>query len=429
MIGIHLIRDNKEFVIQALKNRNYPEESLSLVNSMHKKDEEWRRVKKEEEELRAERNRLNNEIINAKKASKPEKEVAHLIKRSSEVAARVKEVTEEAAKAENEIKDLSMLLPNIPHESVPIGKSAVDNLVVRSFGTPAKKSRDVLDHHAFGEKSGLIDFERGAKISGHRFSVLRGKIAKLERALINFMLSVQAAHGYEEIAPPHMVNTKSVFGTGQLPKFEEQLYKCRDDDLWLIPTAEVPVTNLYSGEVLDEAKLPMKFCAYTPCYRREAGEYGRDIKGLIRQHQFDKVELVKLAHPDKSFGELESMVRDAEAVLQALELPYRVLELCTGDMGFQSAKTYDLEVWIPSQDAYREISSCSNCTDFQARRANIKYRGKDGKPNYVHTLNGSGLAVGRTMVAIIENFQNKEKTAVSVPKVLQDFMGEEKIKF
>jgi seryl-tRNA synthetase len=284
----------------------------------------------------------------------------------------------------------------------------------------------VLDHHTWGETSKLIDFERGVKLAGHRFTVLYGQIAKLERALINFMISTHTKNGYREVAPPYLVNTKTMTGTGQLPKFKQDLYSTQDD-LWLIPTAEVPLTNLYSDETLDESQLPLKLTAYTPCFRSEAGSYGKDIKGLIRQHQFSKVELVKFVTAENSFSELESLVADAEGILQLLDLPYRVIHLCTGDMGFASAKTYDLEVWLPSQDKYREISSCSNCTDFQSRRANIKYRsGKENK--FAHTLNGSGLAVGRTLLAILENYQEDKKTVV-VPKALRGFMDCDSIDF
>jgi seryl-tRNA synthetase len=427
MIDIRLVREEQKAVAEALKKRNSPKETFDLLLEISKKDEEWRKIKKEEETLRAERNKLSMEISEAKKAKKPDKEIAPKIKRSGEIAGRIKEISEETAALEEKIKEIAAQLPNIPHESVPVGKTSDDNIEVRKWGKPKKTSKDVLDHHTWGEKTGLIDFERGVKLAGHRFAILRGKVAKLERALINFMLSLQTSHGYEEVLPPHMVNTKTMYGCGHLPKFEAELYKCKEDDLWLIPTAEVPVTSIYSGEVIEEEKLPVKFCAYTPCYRREAGAYGKDIKGYLRQHQFNKVELVKLAHPNNSFEELETMLRDAESVLQALELPYRVIQLCTGDMGFASAKTYDIEVWLPSQDTYREISSVSNCTDFQARRANIKYRDKSGKPAYVHTLNGSGLAIGRTLIAILENCQ--EKNEIKIPKVLQDFMGEESISF
>jgi len=427
MISIHLLREKPDFVRKALRDRNYPEEASATLGKIIALDSAWRARKKEEEELRAERNGLNNEIINEKKAGRG---AIAQIKRSGEISKRVKEISEETEKLEKEIHDLMLFVPNMPDKSVPLGPDESRNVEVRKEGEPKKGSGDVLSHHELGEKGGLIDFERGVKLACHRFAVLKGPVARLERALINFMLSVQSSGGYTEIAPPYIVNTKTITGTGQLPKFEFDQYKIQDEDLWLVPTAEVPLTNLYAGEVLDEARLPIKLTAYTPCFRREAGAYGKDIKGLIRQHQFDKVELVKLAHPERSFEELEGMTRDAGRILQLLGLPYRVVELCTGDLGFASAKTYDIEVWIPSQDRYREISSCSNCTDFQARRADIKFRNSKagGSLEFVHTLNGSGLAVGRTLIAILENFQEDKKTVV-IPKALQDFAGMETIDF
>jgi seryl-tRNA synthetase len=385
-------------------------------------DMQWRKLKKEEEELRAERNTLALEISNKKKAGEgADTEIAT----SGRVSTRIKDLSVETETLEERIREELLLLPNIPHESVPIGKDELDNPEVRRWGEPDKASGDVISHYEMAKHTDRIDFERGVKLACHRFTVLRGDIAKLERALVNFMVSVQVSRGYTEIAPPYLVNTKTMSGTGQLPKFMDDLYKCEGEDLWMIPTAEVPLTNIYSGEVLDEKDLPVKLTAFTPCFRREAGAYGKDIRGLIRQHQFNKVELVKFASPATSFQELESLTKDAERILQLLELPYRIIELCTGDLGFAAAKTYDAEVWIPSQDTYREISSCSNCTDFQARRANIRFRGAKGKPEFVHTLNGSGLAVGRTLIAILENFQ-EDKTVV-IPKALQDFMGAETI--
>lgn len=422
MIDIHLLRKDQKLVLNALKNRNSP---LDPVKKILVLDEKWRQIKKEEEELRAERNKTGLEIAELKKHKKDKEALKH-IKRSGEISERIKQISEETKSLEEQIRELLLITPNIPDKSVPIGKDESENPEVRKHGTPKKYSKDVLSHDVFGERTGSIDFERGSKLGGHRFSILKGSIAKLERALIAFMLSVQTSKGYLEIAPPHLVKSEVMQGTGQLPKFAEDLYKCKDDDLWLIPTAEVPLTNLYSNEVLEEKNLPVKLTAYTPCYRREAGAYGKDIKGLIRQHQFDKVELVKFAHPDNSFKELESLTRDAEEILVRLGLPYRVIQLCTGDTGFSAAKTYDIEVWLPSQDKYREISSCSNCTDFQARRANIKFRNSKGELQYVHTLNGSGLAVGRTLIAIIENFQ--EGNSILIPEPLQDFMGIEEIK-
>jgi seryl-tRNA synthetase len=424
MLDIKLIRDEPAAVEEALRRRNYPEDAHKALSMIKELDAQWRKIKKEEEELRAERNRLSMLINqNKKKGLGTEAEIS----RSGEISGRIKEISVETATLEEQITIQLLLLPNIPHTSVPVGADESANPVVRSRGEPARRSGDVLSHYDIAHRSGIIDFERGVKLAHHRFSVLKGDMARLERALISFMLSVHTSRGYLEIAPPYLVNTKTMTGTGQLPKFREELYKCDNDDLWLIPTAEVPLTNLYSGEVLEEKDLPIKLTAYTPCFRREAGAYGKDIKGLIRQHQFNKVELVKFAHPGNSFSELEGLVKDAERILDLLELPYRVIELCTGDLGFASAKTYDIEVWMPSQDCYREISSCSDCTDFQARRAQIKFRGQGGL-EHVHTLNGSGLAVGRTMIAILENFQ-EDKSAVRVPKALQDFMGKDTIEF
>ncbi len=423
MLDIRLIRDNPEIVQNALRNRNYPKEAIKAFEEIIELDLRWRNVKKEEEELRAQRNALSISINDKKKAGESADDE---IRKSTDISRRVKDIAVETEQLDSKRNALLLQLPAIPHESVPVGRDATENKGIRRWGEPGKKKDDVLSHYEIGKNTDLIDYERGVKLAEHRFSVLKGPVAKLERALVSFMLSVSATNGYTEIAPPYLVNTKTMTGTGQLPKFGDELYKCRDEDLWLIPTAEVPVTNLYSDEILEEKNLPVKMASYTPCFRREAGAYGKDIHGLIRQHQFNKVELVKLAHPENSYKQLESMTADAEKILQLLGLPYRVIELCTGDLGFASTKTYDLEVWIPSENTYREISSCSNCEDFQARRANIKYRGSDGKLHYVHTLNGSALAVGRTMIAIIENYQEDKKT-VKIPKVLMDFMGEEEI--
>jgi seryl-tRNA synthetase len=424
MIDIKLIRDNPAAAEDSLRRRHYNEDAHAALAKIKELDSQWRNIKKEEEDLRAERNRLSQQI-NAKKKGGEGAETE--ISRSGEIARRIKDISLETTTLEEQIKVHLLMLPNIPHESVPEGHDETCNPVVRTCGTPAKDSKSVLSHYDIAQKSGIIDFERGVKLAHHRFAVLKGDTAKLERAIVNFMLSVHSSRGYLEVAPPYLVNTQTMTGTGQLPKFKEELYRCADDDLWLIPTAEVPVTNLFAGEILEEKGLPIKLTAYTPCFRREAGAYGKDIKGLIRQHQFNKVELVKFAHPNDSFHELEGLTKDAERILELLGLPYRVIELCAGDLGFASAKTYDIEVWMPSQDTYREISSCSNCTDFQARRANIRFRGAKGI-EHVHTLNGSGLAVGRTMIAILENCQEGKKTVV-IPKVLQDFMGQETIEF
>lgn len=424
MIDIKILRETPAMIEEALRNRNYPDDAHKTLSELLLLDKQWRAVKKEEELLRAERNKLSLLINEGKKAGR---DASSEIGRSGEVARRIKEISQETQTLEDQIRAQLLFIPNIPDYSVPLGKDENSNPERRVWGDLRKNSKDILPHDILGERSGFIDFERGVKLAEHRFSILSGPIARLERALINFMLSVHTSRGYREYATPYLVNSKAMTGTGQLPKFKEDLYKCADDDLWLIPTAEVPLTNMFSGEVLDEKHLPLKVTAFTPSFRREAGAYGKDIKGLIRQHQFDKVELVRFSKPESSLDELESLTKDAEHILQLLGLPYRVIELCTGDLGFSSAKTYDLEVWLPSQDKYREISSCSMFSDFQARRANIRFRGPRG-PEYVHTLNGSGLAVGRTLVAILENFQEDKKTVV-IPKPLRDFMGSETIEF
>jgi seryl-tRNA synthetase len=315
------------------------------------------------------------------------------------------------------------IIPNLPHASVPAGRDENDNVEVRRWGTPPKFDFAPLDHVDLGSRLGILDLDRAAKIAGARFSLLSGAGARLERALIHFMLEVHTReHGYREVLPPFIANAVSLFGTGNLPKFAQDLFKLEGTDYYLIPTAEVPVTNLYQGEVLDGATLPQKFVAYTPCFRSEAGSYGKDTRGLIRQHQFNKVELVKFAHPASSYEELESLTHDAEVILQRLGLHYRVVVLSTADMGFSSAKTYDIEVWLPSQNRFREISSCSNFEAFQARRANIRFKDSDGKRSFVHTLNGSGLAIGRTWLAIVENYQQRDGS-VLIPEVLRDYMG------
>jgi seryl-tRNA synthetase len=423
MIDIHQIRDNQTMIEESLKKRHSHEDLFVSLNKAIELDQEWRKIKKEEEDLRAERNKLGLEVSKKKKAGEDaEQEIA----RSGEISARIKDISVETDTLQERLKELLLGIPNVPHETVPVGENEEHNKEIRKWGDPKKASDDILSHYQLAQESGMIDFERGVKLAHHRFAVLTADVAKLQRVLTSFMLSVHTSRGYLEVAPPYLVNTRTMTGTGQLPKFEDDLYKC-DEDLWMIPTAEVPLTNLYSDEVLQEADFPMKLTAFTPCFRKEAGAYGKDIRGLIRQHQFDKVELVKFSHPNTSYQELESLTKDAERILQLLELPYRVVELCTGDLGFAAAKTYDIEVWLPSQNRYREISSCSNCTDFQARRANIKFR--SGKAlEFVHTLNGSGLAVGRTLIAILENFQEDKKTVV-IPKVLQDLMGQETIEF
>jgi len=331
------------------------------------------------------------------------------------------------SKVEEQLKSVMLSIPNIPHQSVPVGKDETENVEVRSWGVRRDFEFEPKAHYEIGEALGILDFERGASLSGSRFTVMWGWGAKLERSLINFMLDFHTSRGYKEVWVPHLVKPEILEGTGQLPKFEEDLYFCERDGLYLIPTAEVPLTNLFRDTILEEKDLPIYLTAYTPCYRREAGAYGKDIRGIIRQHQFDKVELVKIVHPDTSDQELERLTADAEEILKLLGLPYRVVALCTGDLGFASAKTYDIEVWFPSQSKYREISSCSNCTDFQARRMNTRFKDSQGRKMFVHTLNGSGLAVGRTLAAILENYQQKDGSVV-VPEVLRDYLKADVIK-
>jgi seryl-tRNA synthetase len=339
-----------------------------------------------------------------------------------EAGDRVKALDQELKTIEEKTTALLMHVPNLPHDSVPVGGES-DNRVEREHGKIPQFSFEPLDHHTLGEKHGILDFERGTKIAQARFTLLRKGAARLERGLISFMLDLHTSRGYEEVLPPFLVNRATMTATGQLPKFEDDVFKIQDPELFLIPTAEVPVTNIYRDEILDDGDLTMKFCAYSPCFRKEAGSYGRDTRGLIRQHQFEKVELVKLTRPEDSYKELEGMVQDAEEVLKRLGLAYRVVSLATGDISFASAKTYDLEVWVPSQKTYREISSCSNCTDFQARRAQIRFRrDKGAKPELVHTLNGSGLAVGRTLIAIMENYQQVDGSII-VPEALRPYVG------
>ena len=417
MIDINIIRENPDHIKNMFRNRNQDPSPVDRILAL---DKEWRVLKGRLDLLRAERNKLGLRISEKKKNKE---NVEEEMRRSKELAIMIKGIEEEVARIEKERYDLWVCIPNIPHSSVPVGKDDQDNKEVRRWGKPNKFKEDVKPH----DELPFFDFERGVKLGGHRFTVMFSAFAKLERAIANFMLDVQTLRGYKEVWVPHLVKSEIMFGTGQLPKFGEELYHCERDGLWLIPTAEVPLTNIHAGEILEEKELPKYYTALTPCYRREAGAYGKDIKGMIRQHQFDKVELVKITTPEESWKEHELMLKDAENILQLLELPYKVMVLCTGDMGFAAAKTYDVEVWLPSQERYREISSVSNCTDFQARRANIRYRANDGKLHFVHTLNGSGLAVGRTLIAIVENYQ--EEDGVSVPKVLQDYMKTDFIHF
>lgn len=419
MLSLKLIREDPSILEHALQRRNM---DMAPCKELMALDKKWRVAKNDADRLKAEKNTISMLISEAKKKKE---DVSPILEKTKEISERTKELDSQCELLESQMNNILFTVPNIPDKSVPDGKDETGNKEVRKWGTPKKGSKDAKPHYEVAEKR-LIDFERGAKLAGHRFVVLRGLAARLERSLISFMLDLQGMNGYTEILPPFMVNSKAMTGTGQLPKFAEELYKIENEDLWMIPTAEVPVTNLFSGEILEEQSLPMSFCAYTPCFRREAGSYQKDIKGIMRQHQFSKVELVKFTKPEDSFNALEKLTADAESILQKLELPYRTIALCTGDMGFSAAKTYDIEVWLPSQDKYREISSCSNCTDFQARRANIRFR-RGGKMEFVHTLNGSGLAVGRTMIAIMENYQ--DETGFSVPKALRDYMRCDRVEF
>ncbi len=420
MLDPSFVRDNLDAVQKGMANRglNVTTELQQLATA----ESHRRRLIPQIEGLKREQNSSGDEVARAKRQGQDAK---HLFEAGKMRAQKIKQLEVELDGAERQRTMLLEGLPNVPHTSVPVGKTAADNVVVRTWGEPRAFDFEVKAHFDLGPQLGIIDFERATKISGTRFSVLLGAGAQLERALINFMLSLHTGeHGYTEVLPPFLVSSSTLYGTGQLPKFEQDLFKIAGEwDLYLIPTAEVPVTNLYRGEILDGRLLPIKYTAYTPCFRSEAGSYGADVRGLIRQHQFDKVELVKFTTPEQSYDELESLTANAEKVLQLLGLPYRTVVLCTGDMGFASSKTYDIEVWLPSQKAYREISSCSNCEAFQARRANIKYRADGtGKAEHVHTLNGSGLAVGRTLIAILENYQQKDGT-IEIPESLRPYMG------
>ena len=420
MLDPAFIRDEVDTVRQRLSARGV---DLSAELEQLAKLEAQRRQKIPVlENLKREQNAAADEVARAKRQGL---DATPIVEANKQRAQTIKQLEIELSSVEQQRANLLATIPNIPHESVPVGARAADNVVVRTWGEPPAFDFEPKAHYDLGPALGILDFERATKISGARFAILTGAGAQLERALINFMLSLHSgSHGYTEIEPPFLVSSTTLYGTGQLPKFEQDLFKIAGDwDLYLIPTAEVPVTNLYRGEILDGRKLPLKYTSYTPCFRSEAGSYGADVRGLIRQHQFDKVELVKFSAPETSYDELERLTADAERVLQLLGLPYRTVLLCTGDMGFQAAKTYDIEVWLPSQKAYREISSCSNCEAFQARRAAIRYRPEgSGKVEFVHTLNGSGLAVGRTWIAIVENYQQADGSIV-IPEALRPFMG------
>ncbi|MCX7989443.1 MAG: serine--tRNA ligase [Aquificaceae bacterium] len=421
MLDLELIRKNPSLVKERLSLRN--RELESLVDGVLELDALRRSILKSLESLRAERNAKSKEIGSLKKKGEDTRTLEEEVKSLKD---KIEDYEKELSSVEARLRDRLLRIPNLPHESVPVGEEESQNLEVRRWGEPRDFSFEPKPHWDIGERLGIFDFERAGKVSGSRFVVLKGWGAKLERALINFMLDLHSRKGYREVLPPHLVRPEVLVGTGQLPKFEEELYRCDRDDLYLIPTAEVPLTNLFREEILSEEDLPLYMVSYTPCYRREAGSYGKDIRGIIRQHQFNKVELVKIVKPEDSYRELEGMTSDAEDVLKLLGLPYRVVLLCTGDMGFASAKTYDIEVWFPSQGKFREISSCSNCEDFQARRMNTRYRDAEGRLRFVHTLNGSGLAVGRTLAAILENYQ-QEDGSLLVPEVLRDYIKAERI--
>ncbi len=418
MLDVKLLRNDYDRVKEALNRRGKALDELAKFPAL---DVRRRELLQESEQLKNRRNVVSQEVAQRKKAGQ---DAEQLIKEMRDVSDRIKRLDEEIHGLEKEISDLLLSVPNIPDESVPDGKSEDDNVELRRWGDVPSFSFEPKAHWEIAQDLDILDFERAGKVTGSRFVFYKGAGARLERALINFMMDLHSGkHGYEEILPPHIVNRDSMIGTGQLPKFEEDAFKLSDTDYFLIPTAEVPVTNYYRDEILSADELPKYFVAFSPCFRSEAGAAGRDTRGLIRHHQFHKVELVKLTKPEESYGELEKLTSDAEQVLRLLKLPYRVVQLCAGDLGFSSAKTYDLEVWLPSSNTYREISSCSNFEDFQARRANIRFRREAGaKPEFVHTLNGSGLAVGRTVAAILENYQQPDGSVV-VPEVLRPYMN------
>jgi seryl-tRNA synthetase len=427
MLDVNFVRANFDLVRSKLAERGFPLESLDRFTEL---DERRRALVRKRDELNAARNRESQEIGKLMKAGqKDEAESRRLAVR--QVGEEIAATEAELGEVESSLQQLMTTVPNLPHDSVPVGRDESANQEVKRWGTPPDFDFEVRDHVDLGTALGILDLERAAKISGARFSILTGRGARLERALINFCLDLQTKrHGYTEVVPPFIVNAQTLFGTGQLPKFEDDLFKLTDErNLYLIPTAEVPLTNIYADEILDGAQLPIKMTAYTPCFRSEAGSYGKDTRGLIRQHQFNKVELVKITRPEDSYRELDALVTDAEAVLEALGLAYRRIVLSTGDMGFSAAKTYDIEVWLPSQKTYREISSCSNCEAFQARRAQIRFRREQkSKPEFAHTLNGSGLAIGRTWLAILENYQQADGS-VAIPEALRPYLdGEDRIR-
>jgi seryl-tRNA synthetase len=420
MHDLNFFRNNLESTRERLSKRGF---DLDIA-AFQELDGKRRQAVTESEQLKAERNAASIEISKLRKSGVDTSERQQQVRGISD---KISSLDEQVVKLDDEFRDLLARIPNVPHETVPAGTSSDENVEVHRWGTPKSFDFAPKPHWDLGPELGILDLERAAKVTGARFAVYWGMGARLERALINFMLDVHTReHGYREVLPPFLVNSNSLYGTGQLPKFAGDLFRCEGHDLWLIPTAEVPVTNLLRDETVNREQLPLSLCAYTPCFRSEAGSYGRDVRGIIRQHQFQKVELVKFALPENSYEQLENLTRDAEDILERLELPYRRMALCAGDMGFSAAKTYDLEVWLPGQNDYKEISSCSNFESFQARRAQIRTKSGKGKAEFVHTLNGSGLAVGRTWVAIVENYQQADGS-VLVPKALQPYLNTDRI--
>lgn len=423
MLDAKLLRTDLQTVAEKLKTRGFTLDTAQIEELEAQRKE----LQTNAQNLQAERNAKSKGIGKAKAQGE---DIAPLLAEVESLKSQLEEAEQAASEVQGKIEELYAHIPNLPHESVPVGQSEDDNVELRKWGTPKAFDFEVKDHVELSEARGWYDNDAAVKVTSSRFSVLKGSMAKLQRALTQFMLDTHAENGYEEVYVPYIVNQDSLRGTGQLPKFEQDLYKLgkheehdtNDRDLYLIPTAEVPITNLVRDEIIDEDNLPIKMAGHTPCFRSEAGSYGRDTRGLIRQHQFEKVEMVQVVHPDQSYQALEDLTGHAEMILQKLELPYRVMTLCSGDIGFSAAKTYDLEVWLPGQQAYREISSCSNFEDFQARRLMARFRAKEGKPQLVHTLNGSGLAVGRTLVAVLENYQNADGT-ITVPTALRPYLG------
>jgi seryl-tRNA synthetase len=420
MLDARFVKENTDLVKNALEKRQYEFPLSELLDTYDRRIS----LLKEAEELRSRRNVVSEEIGNLKKQKA---DASSRLAEMKTVSDRIKSLDDKLRELDDQTRSFLLTIPNLPDNSVPVGADETENAEIRKWGTPKDFEFQPLNHWDIAEMLDIISFEQGSKIAGARFSLMKGEGAKLERALMNFMLDQNTSKGYTEVFPPILVNRETMTGTGQLPKFEEELFRIQDPEFYLIPTAEVPVTNIHRNDILKETDLPIYYTSYTPCFRREAGSYGKDTRGLIRQHQFNKVELVKFVKPENSDDELEKLTNDAEDILQKLDLPYRVVALCTGDLGFAASKTYDLEVWLPGQDRYREISSCSNFTDFQARRAGIRFR-REGKKGteFVHTLNGSSLAIGRTVVAILENYQQKNGSVI-IPDVLRPYMGTDKI--